>query len=156
MIDLAAYDQTLAALVLWREARGVTPIQRAGAYRGILHVILNRMADPRWPDTMRDVILQPYQFSSFNYSLDKVSKQMTCDPNSVKWPKEKNAADWLAFLDACAVVNSPGPDPTGGANHYHDVSIDPPHKAWLGPSATAADLERKKTKEIGPLRFYKI
>ena len=155
-MDISAYDQNLAAIVLWREARGVLSIQRHNAYRGILHVIMNRMADDRWPEAMRDVILQPYQFSSFNYAVDSKSKQMVCDQNAVKWPKEKSPGDWQAFLDACSVVNDPGPDPTGGANHYHDTSIDPPYKAWLGGNATLADLEAKKTARIGPLVFYKL
>lgn len=155
-MDINSYDSTVAAVVLWREARGVTSIQRTGAYRGIMHVILNRIADPRWPDTIRDVVFQPYQFSSFNFTWDKVGKKMTCDPNAVKWPQERNAGEWPAFLEACAVVNDPGSDPTGGANHYHDTSIDPPYKAWLGAGATLAELEKCRTARIGPLVFYRI
>ena len=157
-MDLAAYDQNLAAIVLWREARGVSSIRRTEVFRGIMHVILNRMADAekRWPRTIRDVILQPYQFSSFNYAENKLLRTVTCDPNAVKWPKEKNPADWAAFLDACAVVNDPGFDLTQGANHYHDTSIAPPYVAWLGKDATLADLQKRKTVQIGPIVFYKI
>ncbi len=156
MMDVAAYDQNLAALVLWREARGVPSDRRTLAFRGILHVITNRMADKRWPDTFRDVILQPYQFSSFNFVENVQLRTMTCDPNAVKWPLEKNRADWLSFMTACETVNNPGTDPTHGANHYHDTSIPPPFKAWLGKEATLEDLLKKKTVQIGPLVFYKI
>lgn len=152
----AHYEQTLAAMVLWREARGLPPKIRHDGYRGILHVILNRMRDQRWPDQVHAVILQPYQFSSFNYRRDVSTGQTICDPNSVKWPSSKQPLDWAAFLDACAVAADPGEDNTGGANHYHDDSIDPPVKAWLGERGTADQLRSMKTVKIGPLVFYKI
>lgn len=149
------YEQTLAAMVLWREARGINQSIRMNGFRAILHVIKNRMADRRWPDTMHAVILQPYQFSSFNAKVGK-GGVITCDPNAVKWPESKRPTEWQAFIEACAVVADPGPDNTGGANHYHDSSIQPPFKKWLGPSGTLDQLEAMRTARIGPLLFYKI
>ncbi len=133
----------MACLCLWREARG----QSMPAKAAVLAVIRNRVQDKRWPDTEWEVVLQPYQFSSFNAN----------DANAVKFPLPKNKADWQAWLDCQAVVEtSLQADPTMGANHYHDSSIPAPFKQWLGPGATEADLLKKLTVKIGSFSFYKL
>src|SRR6185369_2678542 len=105
----------------------------------------------RWPKTLAGVVLQPFQFSSFNRN----------DANVVAWPKATTtlapSADWIAWLNCGAVYDAAiGADPTSGATHYHDKSIAPPAVAWLGPGKTVADLEALKTCEIGKLAFYRI
>lgn len=130
-----SYEQFLAALCLWREARNQTmPVMRA-----IYQVIRNRAADRRWPDSIPGVILQPFQFSSFNAG----------DPNATKFPTPSAAADWDAFQRCLVVVDAPlEADSTGGANHYESIS-DPAHRpAWCKPE--------KVTLELGPFRFYKL
>ena len=141
---MTIYDKFMAALTIWREARGESQQARNGVY----HVILNRAAQsPKegWPPQVHAVCTQPWQFSSFNKG----------DPNSVLWPLEKGAADWKAWEEIGQLVDSPLlADPTSGANFYHDVSIEPPFKQWLGPDATIDDLMAKHTTDIGKLRFY--
>lgn len=133
----------IAAFCLWREARN----QSLPAKAAVFAVLKNRVADPRWPNTLWEVVLQPKQFSSFNAD----------DPNAAKWPMPKNPQDWLAWLGAQAVVEAPlTSDPTMGANHYHDSSVPPPFKAWLGPGATEADLLKKLTLKLGSFSFYKL
>jgi spore germination cell wall hydrolase CwlJ-like protein len=129
-----SYENVLAALCLWREARG----QSAAAKAAILAVIRNRVADKRWPNTLTGVILQPLQFSSFNSG----------DPNATQMPNPKNAADWAAWTECCNVVDTPLiADPTMGATNYESCE---PGKlpSWAQPS--------KLTVQIGPFRFYKL
>lgn len=131
------------ALCLWREARN----QPREAIQAVYSVIRNRMADPRWPKTGAGVVLQPRQFSCFNAN----------DPQAGKFPRVDAVGELeQPFLDCLAIVTADAPDNTGGANHYHDASIQPPYKAWLGVQATAADLRAKQTASYGALRFYKI
>jgi hypothetical protein len=143
--QLLTYDQLVTAICLLREAGGESlPVKAA-----VLSVIHNRANDPRhrWPRTLHEVVLQKYQFSSFNAN----------DPNVTKWPKASVVGDWLAFWDCVGVVLGPFlADATGGAQFYHDVSIAPPAEAWLGKGRTVEELERMKTLELGRLVFYAI
>jgi hypothetical protein len=88
------------------------------------------------------VVLQPWQFSSFNAG----------DPNAIKFPNEATALDWVAWLEIIAIAEDPGADPTGGAVYYE--SFDPSEldairgkEAWF-----AAD---KMTVQLGAMRFYR-
>lgn len=123
------YTIFLQALCIWREARG----ESAEAQRGVLWVILNRAASPRWwgVDPI-SVILKPFQFSSFNKN----------DPNAVKFPASDDQV-WNTILEMSA---APGDDPTGGATSYYDTSIPAP--AWTS--------EMTFTIQSGSLRFYKL
>lgn len=130
----AEYDRWITCLAIWREARGSS----AAAKAGVLAVIRNRVADPRWPNTPTGVILQPLQFSSFNKS----------DPNASLLPDPKHPQDWAAWLECCAVVDTPlTADPTNGATNYE--SCEP------GKLPAWADAG-KMTVQIGPFRFYKL
>ena len=136
----------IVPLTVWREARS----ESLAAQNGVYHVILNRVAQsPKngWPATVHGVCVQPYQFSSFNLGA----------PASTAWPLEKNSADWRAWLDIQSLLDSVLlADPTNGATFYHDSSIAPPYSAWLGPSATLAELMAKHTADIGALSFYAL
>lgn len=131
------YDQWLAALTIWRECRGGTMAQM----NAIWWVIQNRANDEknRWPKTIPGVILQPYQFSSFNSS----------DPNSLLFPNPSHPPDWNAFLSVQTVVTAPlGSDPTLGATNYESLPDGLKKPAWCDPS--------KITLELGNFRFYRI
>jgi len=133
---LLTYEDWLLALCLWREARGSSP----DSLTAIKHVILNRANDPqkRWPSAIPSVILQHYQFSSFNAG----------DPNSTKFPLPNGSSDWTAFLSCVSVATQPSIDPTSGANCYESLSPDQTKPAWA-----QAD---KITYTSGPFRFYKL
>lgn len=130
MIDL---NSTLSALCVWREARGCS----MPAMTGVWWVILNRANDRlnRWPKSWAGVVTQAEQFSSFNAN----------DPNVTKWPNPLAHEDWLAWLNACSVIEAPiGGDPTGGATNYYSGDVVP---YWV------KDLEPTTT--IGPFKFFK-
>jgi hypothetical protein len=132
------YEEWLLSLCLWREARGST----IGALRAIYWVLQNRASDHfnRWPKDIPGVILQPKQFSSFNAG----------DPNATKFPLKTNPLDYAAFLSCQSIAQSPGDDPTGGANHYESLPSDPGHPkpGWCDPL--------KITCKIGAFTFYRL
>lgn len=133
-----AYPLILASLCTWREARN----QDQDARRGVWHVIHNRVGNPMFRPSVVRVVLQKWQFSSFNAG----------DPNAVKFPNEAVPTDYQAWLEILQIAESPGDDPTGGAVYYE--SFDPSQieairseQAWF-----ASD---KMTVQIGAIRFYK-
>lgn len=131
MIDATnAYDFILAALCVWREARGETK----EAKLGVAYTLVNRAAKPRWwGKSIHEVVLKPMQYSSFNHD----------DKNAVKWPSDDST--WKDCTDAVLEAMSGAvPDPTHGATHYHDNSIATP--GW------ATTMEPKG--QIGALSFY--
>lgn len=132
-----AQDVFTTALCVWREMRGESDEARLGCY----WVIQNRMKDMlnRWPKTAYEVVTQASQFSSFNRG----------DPNSSVLPKKIMKADWQAWLEISAMVDSPGDvDPVSGANMYEALADGQPRPPW----ATQNNL----VKQIGATRFYKI
>lgn len=137
------YDQFLACLCIWREARN----QSLPAKTGVWHVIQNRTTDAqrRWPRTVSGVVAQHHQFSSMTFAGD---------PNLVAWPVQPNpgtdgGADWMAFLDCQTVVESPlAADPTNGSNMYESLPEGAKRPAWATDEAF--------TMQIGAIRFYRI
>jgi hypothetical protein len=140
------YEQWLAAVCIWREARG----QSTAVKTAIWHVIQNRVADPkrRWPKSISGVITQKMQFDSMTAPKDV---------NLIAWPVEPLAGipghaspDWAAFLDCQAVVESAlNADPTNGANMYESEPIE------LRPSWTHPD-KSVMTLDLGNTRFYTL
>ena len=138
------YDQWLACVAIWREARG----QSIAVKTAIWHVIQNRSLDAkrRWPRTISGVVAQHMQFSS-----------MTApgDPNLVLWPTQPipgapALADWLAFLDCQTVVESAlDADPTDGANMYESEPVGKRPK-WTDANESTLTLDLKNT------RFYRL
>jgi spore germination cell wall hydrolase CwlJ-like protein len=109
------------------------------AKAGVLAVIRNRVADPRWPNTSAEVVTQPLQFSSFNAN----------DPNVTKWPVKKNVVEWGAWQDCLTVVEAPlTADPTMGSTNYHSIPDGQPLPKWADPA--------KLTVTIGPFKFYRL
>ncbi len=150
MSSVDELDSILGRLCLYREGRGESLAGKAA----ILAVLRNRTTDSRgrWPKSIAGVVTQHAQFSSFNAN----------DPNVTAWPSPNHPPDWLAWLDCCAVYDTPlTADPTHGANSYHsipdagytykdsrgkDVTLMPP--SWADPS--------KFTVQIGSTKFYKL
>src|SRR6185436_2087066 len=107
---IALLDRFLLALCVWREARGETLLGK----RLVAQVIVNRSRDRRWPNTIEGVILQPWQFSSFNKN----------DPNAVLFPAHTDTSWPDCVIAADDVMTG---SPISPANHYHVVGLDP---AW--------------------------
>lgn len=131
------YDQWMGSLCLWREARGCSITQM----NAIWWVLNNRANDSagRWPKFVADVVVQPFQFSSFNAN----------DPNVTQFPTRKHASDWSAYQNCMLVVSNPlGDDPTQGATNYHSIPDGQPLPAWADPAKLRVTL--------GPFKFYKL
>lgn len=58
-IDTGIEEEIALASIIYNEARGEDETGR----RLVADVILNRVEDSRWPDTISGVIHQPYQFA---------------------------------------------------------------------------------------------
>jgi len=134
----------LLELCVWREAQN----QGADGMHAVAWSIKNRVDQPTWwsesklalPSTWHGVILKPWQYSAFNKN----------DPNSEKWPSD----DDEAFETACKVcapvyLNQETTDPTNGATHYYDTSIEFP-KGWGNQSSWINTLN------TGKLKFWKL
>jgi spore germination cell wall hydrolase CwlJ-like protein len=80
--------------------------------------VLNRVADPRYPDAVCDVVWQPKQFSwTHDGRSDRVRFANATDRRIWKELVQLSMAAMAGQLD----------DPTGGATHYHADYVRP---AW--------------------------
>jgi len=126
----------LMAMCIWGEARG-EPWEGKLA---VANVIQNRVNRHSWyGKNHREVILKPYQFSSFN-KRDKNRRKML-------YPlKYSDLETWLeCFVAGELVLASKVPDPTHGATHYFADYIKLPK--WAE--------EMQFIKQIGHHRFYR-
>jgi N-acetylmuramoyl-L-alanine amidase len=91
-------DVLCLAQNVYHEARG----ESVTGQRAVAHVTLNRVVDPRWPDTICDVVYQSRQFS------------WTRRNPSVTEP----AAFENALMVAVNALHGVSDDPTDGASHF--------------------------------------
>lgn len=109
--------QWTLAQTAWGEARGDGVI----GMLAVMNVVLNRVEDDRWPDSVHEVCVQPWQFSAWNDN----------DPNLQKM-REAAPADPMfgAALEMARALLAEGRkfDLTHGATHYHATSMRRP--AW--------------------------
>jgi len=136
-MTLVATNTVIAALTIWKEARG----ESYAAKLAVAWVIRNRTMnkDGRWPSSPSDVCWQPKQFSAWNAN----------DVNSNKWPKSGD----VVYADCCraweqAWASQADADPTAGANHYESLPPAGAAPRWADPS--------KRTARIGAFEFYKL
>ena len=126
------------ALNIYFEARN----QSLDGQMAVTHVVLNRVADPRFPDEVCDVVYQGRTYESGFPKRHKCQFSWYCDGKSDK-PKEQ-----AAFEDAIRVVTymavSDIDDLTDGATHYHATSVSP---EWA--------KAKTKTVHIGDHIFYR-
>lgn len=122
----------LLALTIYGEARGES---RAGK-RAVAKVIMNRMDDPRWGNTVAAVVLQRFQFSCFNGNDPNfpILLQVARHSGMRKGPK-------LAECMGAATEVWLSPDDFGvdGANHYHTTNIKP---SWAKNMLVVATIGR--------------
>jgi len=111
------------ALNVYHEARG-EPLN--GQY-AVAHVVMNRMADPRWADDVCGVIGQKAQFSwTRKHAM----------------PRDMDAL--RQAIKVAAQVIDGRPDSTQGSTHYHNDTVEP---LWT--------FNLTKTMKIGNHQFYK-
>lgn len=139
------YDLFLMALCVWREARG----QSMEAKRCVAWVIRNRADKPGWwgGPSIASVVLRPWQFSSFNQH----------DPNACKLPLPADPS-WISSLIAAQEgFTKSTVDPSQGATHYYDKSLDPDTNSGRADKRPvwAIDGSYSLLTDIGDFHFYK-
>ena len=125
-------DLECLALTIYFESRGQGP----AAQNAVAFVVLNRVADPAFPDTICGVAKQG--------GVERYRCQFSwyCDGRS-DVPTEK--ASWReAKMRARAALTGRLKDPTYGATFFHHVRVSP---SWRG------SLEQ--TAQLGPHLFYR-
>lgn len=116
------------ALNIYHEARG-EPIQGQIA---VAQVVLNRVYDPEFPNTVKDVIRQPYQFSWYSPYFNNSDR---IDDYSA-WQTSLRIARAVLNYE---IMN----DNTRGALYYHAESVSPKWSSFFRP-----------TTQIGEHIFY--
>ena len=127
----SAWKFSLLALAAWREGRDQ-------GYNGMVAIcwsIRNRAFAPGfnwWGNDWDEVILKPWQYSSFNAN----------DPNATKMPdSKKDSLSWNTALDAAEVVfdawlDKSIKDPTNGATHYYNPKAVASTPKWVTDPTT--------------------
>ena len=114
------------AVCIYYEARGEPDLAQVG----VGHVVMNRVIE-RGMSAM-DVIQEDRQFSWYEDGMELIIKEPKAMANCIKMAKD------------CLTQRMNG-DTFGGANHFHDTSIDPPN--WTESMV--------KLGEFGNMIFYK-
>ena len=95
------------SLALYHEARG----EKLLGQLMVAKVIVNRVASPRWPSSMCNVITQDRQFSFYRKG---------------KAPSPRDEVAWAkAQKLAVQIINDPDILPYTIADHYHTVDVHP-------------------------------
>jgi len=135
-------DKALVSLMAYAEASSGTGLER----RCVVRSAFNRLAAVgKWyhRPTLAGVVLLRAQYSEFNGDkLDNANLERAANATD----DDPVMADCYTSFDEAAAGNLA--DPTRGATHYHDKSIQPP--PWADP-ATGATLALETAK----FRFYK-
>lgn len=137
-------DVVLFAMNLWSEAGIEYPREGRTAFEVIAQVVLNRADCEHFPDTPREVILQPLQFS-WTRPHSPVYEQ-AFDP--IGGNAAANAPVWVECLDvATAALNGTMANPgIGGADHYFNPLAAAP--AWRD--------DTRLVRVVGNHRFYRL
>lgn len=112
---------TLAEAV-YHESRGESIVGQ----RAVAHVIMNRVNDKRWPDSVKAVVHQPYQFS---YTIDGSKER------GMNNKRAKRKSRLVAFN----VLYGIKPSPVGGATHYYNPSKVSP--SWSKSMNMVAEID---------------
>ncbi len=126
------------ALNIYFEARN-QPIHGQVA---VTQVVLNRVADHRYPDRVCDVVYQAKKNRSGRMIKHKCQFSWWCDGRS-DIPKDMDAFRW-AYHIALGVMYGVYPDLVRGATHYHSNKVSP---EWA--------KSKEKTAIIGDHLFFR-
>jgi N-acetylmuramoyl-L-alanine amidase len=131
-------DLLVVASTILGEAEGENMLGK----RAVAHVIMNRAADARWPDTPAEVCLQRLQFSAWNEGSPRYKVMLK--------PQEHTTEQvWTnCFRAAAEAMWRTEPDPTCGANHYLAPGSLPKLPVWAKPDKIVAKL--------GDHQFYRL
>jgi len=118
---LSSDDMTCLALNSYFESRNQSP--NGGI--AVTHVVMNRVADERYPDTVCDVVQDSVKNRDGSVKRNKCQFSWYCDGLSDK-PRENKA--WLDSLGrtlAALDLYHSGFDITHGSTHYHSKNVEP-------------------------------
>lgn len=106
----------------------------------VAQVIRNRMNDSRFPNSIKDVVMQPKQFSAWNSGVGGNSIPQNLDPNSDMYRTSREAA--------LAALSGEVADVTGGATHYFSPAgmqdhVNKGEQSNLLPSWLEAEASRR-------------
>lgn len=118
-------DQELLARTIWGEARG----EGVKGMQAVAEVIINRQNKNRFPDTIEEVVKQPWQFSVWNESDVNKNKALQVDKSNDMYKK--------ALLIAEKVLHNQHEPLVGEADHYHATYVTP---SWADPNKTVAQI----------------
>ncbi|MBX3495667.1 MAG: cell wall hydrolase [Parvibaculum sp.] len=119
--------------VLARTLFGEAASEARRGIEAVAAVIINRVADRRWPSTARGVCLQDRQFSLWNVEY------RDSDQNSIRALSVTDAnGTFRVCLDVAQdALSGRLADPTGGAHHYYaPKKANPPWKSAAKSSLT--------------------
>ena len=112
---------TCMAMAVYFEARGEPLVGQSA----VAHVILNRVEDQRYPNTICEVVKQgpTYKWKT-NYPIrHKCQFSFYCDGKSDK-PTDRDAYT-MAKMISFGAISGRTYDPTEGATHYHAYYVNP-------------------------------
>lgn len=112
-------DATEDMMALFRTLYGEAQSGNEADAIAVAHVVMNRVRLPNWPNTIRAVCFQPWQFSCWNMDNPRLQKITDAQPNDTTWTMK------LARI-ADGVMNGSIPDPTNRSTHYFADYIKPP------------------------------
>ena len=134
VLNITNSDRHWLALNIFHEARG----ENLHGKMAVAFVTLNRVVHRAWPDTIKDVVTQPYQFSWYNSK--KVPPITAAQQKS--WEECKRVAD-LSIELYNSMAESEEFEVDGlvrGANHYFADYIKPPK--WAAKMVFQAKVGR--------------
>jgi conjugal transfer mating pair stabilization protein TraG len=105
--QLSNYDRD----VMIRTIAGEAGRESDAGQAAVAHVIMNRVADPRWGDNPAEVSLQMKQFSAWNSGVGGNSLPTNLEEGSAEYERIGRIVDGVAAGQI--------PDVTGGATHYY-------------------------------------
>jgi len=88
------------------------PNEPAIGKAAVAHVVLNRKKSHRWGDTVKDVVMKPWQFEPWMTRRREIE---TLSPDDPRYRKAARIAD--------AVLDGDIPDPTSGATQFLNETI---------------------------------
>lgn len=135
-----AIEFALLVMVVGREARGESDFN---AKLGVAWSIRNRVTNPRWWGHDWVSVIEKYaQYSSMTPPGGR-------DPNLMVYPS-LDTDSWRQCIEAAeGAYWASRPDPTNGATHYYDRSLDDNPPTW------ATDASSEHVCDIGDFHFYR-
>jgi spore germination cell wall hydrolase CwlJ-like protein len=133
-IDSEARDYLIRTLVF--EASGETEIGKVA----VAHVILNRARIGKWGDTVKDVVMRPWQFEPW---MTRRSEMEGLAQQDARYRDAARIAD--------AVLLGEVPDPTAGATHFLNPVIVRDRRGGTLPA-----WARREGLPIGRHTFYAL